>query len=110
MQREWTVHRLRDIGRLTGWQTAYAIATGCETSWVKTAELGRGPPYTRTAEEIVVPDIWSHSRRIDKALSGLNSEERRCAIKNSDRVHYALGMLSVQEDFENMDLDGEECS
>jgi hypothetical protein len=70
--------------------------------------LGKGPPYTRTTEERVVPDIWSSSRRIDRALSGLNVEERRLVIERSDRVHYALGVLSVQEDFENLDLDGDE--
>jgi hypothetical protein len=93
---------------LTGWQTAYAIAAGCETSWVKTAELGKGPPYTTTFEENVVPELWISSRRIDRALLGLSAEDRRLVIERSDRVHYALGVLSIQEDFENLDLDGEE--
>jgi hypothetical protein len=75
---------------------------------VKTAALGRGPPYTRISEGRVVPDIWSSSRRIDRAFSGLNLEERRLMMERSDRVHYALGVLSVQEDFENLDLDGSE--
>lgn len=93
---------------MTGWQTALAIATGCETSWVKTGELGRGPPYVRTSEERVVPDIWSSSRRIDRALEGKTNEERRLVIQRSDRVHYALGILGVEGDFENLDLDNDE--
>jgi hypothetical protein len=103
-QRAWTVNRLRDIARLTGWQTALAIANGCETSWVKTGELGKGPVYKRTKEERVVPDIWSHSRRIDRAFSGKTNEERRMVIEKPDRVHYALGVLGIEEDFQSLDV------
>ena len=52
-QRGWTISKLRDIARLTGWQSAATIAAGCETAWVKTFEAGRGPPYQRTM------DAWS---------------------------------------------------
>jgi len=75
---------------------------------VKTAELGKGPPYIRTSEERFVPDIWSNSRRIDRAFMGKTNEEKRLVIEKSDRVHYALGILGVEEDFENLDLDNEE--
>jgi hypothetical protein len=75
---------------------------------MKTGELGRGPPYTRTSEERVVPDIWSSSRRIDRALEGKTNNERQLVIGRSDRAHYALGLLSVEEDFENLDLDNDE--
>jgi hypothetical protein len=109
-QRMWTVNRLRDIARLTAWQTANAIATGCETSWIKTAELGKGPPYARTGEERVVPDVWNSSRRIDKATSSICSEERRLVISRAERIHYALGILGVQEDFEFLDLDNDEAN
>jgi len=98
---------LRDVARLTGWQTALAIVTGCETSWVKVGEVGKGPPYTRTSEERVVPDIWHNARRLDRALMGVNDDER-LVIARSDRVHYALGVLGVEEDFENLDLDNDE--
>jgi hypothetical protein len=92
---------------LTGWQTALAIASGCEASWVKTGELGKGPQYTRSKEERVVPDIWSNARRIDRAFSGKTNEEKRLMIERSDRVHYALGVLGLQEDFENLYLDND---
>jgi hypothetical protein len=104
-QRAWTISRLRDIARLTGWQTALAVATGCETSWVKMGELGKGPVYTRTKEVRVVPDVWSNSRRIDRALQGKTNEERRMVIEKSDRVQYALGIISLEEDFEGLDLE-----
>ncbi|KAG0649522.1 hypothetical protein D0Z07_4259 [Hyphodiscus hymeniophilus] len=108
-QRAWTVDRLRDIARLTGWQTALAIATGCETSWVKIGELGRGPPYSRTSEERVVPDIWNSGRRVDRAIEASKAnEERRLVIPKADRIHYALGVLGVEEDFEHLDLDNDE--
>ncbi|EKD19726.1 uncharacterized protein L3040_001926 [Drepanopeziza brunnea f. sp. 'multigermtubi'] len=103
-QREWTVCRLRDIARLTGWQTALAVATGCETSWVKMGELGRGPPYTRTTERRVVPDIWASARRIDVALEGKTDEEKMLVMAKSDRVQYALGVLGLEEDFEGLDV------
>ncbi|KAG4430754.1 hypothetical protein IFR05_013755 [Cadophora sp. M221] len=105
-QRSWTICRLRDIARLTGWQTAIAVATGCETSWIKMGELGKGPVYVRTKEERVVPDIWGSSRRIDRALEGKTSEERRMVIEKSDRVQYALGVIGIEEDFEGLDLGG----
>jgi len=48
------------------------------------------------------------SRRIDRALEGKTNNERQLVIGRSDRVHYALGLLSVEEDFENLDLDNNE--
>ncbi|KAH7314149.1 hypothetical protein BKA65DRAFT_571361, partial [Rhexocercosporidium sp. MPI-PUGE-AT-0058] len=104
-QRSWTICRLRDIARLTGWQTALAVATGCETSWIKMGELGKGPVYVRTKDERVVPDIWNSSRRIDRALEGKTSSERRMVIEKSDRVQYALGVIGIEEDFEGLDLE-----
>jgi hypothetical protein len=49
-QRGWTVAKLREVSRLTGWQSAAAIASGCEAAWSRTAQLGRGPPYEGTAQ------------------------------------------------------------
>ena len=53
----------------------------------------------------MVPDIWANARRIDRAFSGKTNEEKRLMIERSDRVHYALGVLGLQEDFESLDLD-----
>ncbi|TAQ83239.1 hypothetical protein B7494_g8441 [Chlorociboria aeruginascens] len=107
-QRSWSVNRLRDIGRLTGWQTAFAIATGLETSWIKVFELGKGPPYTRTGEERKIPADWCQGRRVDKVLAGRYKSEGRLVVHRADRIHYALGVLGVEEDFEHLDLDNDE--
>ena len=69
-------------------------------------ELGKGPVYVRTEEKRVVPDIWASSRRIDRALEGKTSQERRMVIEKSDRVQYALGVIGIEEDFEGLDLEG----
>ncbi|KAF4626152.1 hypothetical protein G7Y89_g12008 [Cudoniella acicularis] len=113
-QRAWTITRLRDIARLTGWQTAHAIVSGCEKSWIRTAELGKGPPYTRTSEEGAVPSIWRTSnRRIDTLVAAHGGgsggdDEKRLVIKGTDKVHYALGVLGMEQDFENLNLDNDE--
>lgn len=103
-QRAWTITRLQSIARLTGWQTALTIATGCETSWCRAAEMGKGPPYERPTDARRVPDVPAGSRMIDRALQGRSDKERRLVVSDSDRAHYALGILGVDEDFENLDL------
>lgn len=49
-QRGWTIAKLRDVSRLTGWKTSDAIAGGCEKAWIVAAKHGRGPPYERSFE------------------------------------------------------------
>jgi hypothetical protein len=99
-QRSWTVNRLRDIARLTGWQTAHAIAGGCEKSWVKAAEMGKGPPYTRMTEENPDRNIWNNAR-VDAEGRG----ERRLVVSANERAHHALGILGLEEYVDNLDLD-----
>ncbi|PQE21429.1 hypothetical protein CJF30_00008298 [Rutstroemia sp. NJR-2017a BBW] len=68
-QRIWTVRRLKDIARLTGWESALAIAAGCETSWTKAAEFGKGPPYIKVEdeeEEDPTAQIWNSVRSLQK--------------------------------------------
>lgn len=50
VQRCWTIAKLRDVARLTGWKTSDAIAGGCEKAWIVAAKQGRGPPYERSFE------------------------------------------------------------
>jgi hypothetical protein len=109
-QRKWTISKLQDIVRLTGWQTARAVAGACERSWVRTAEAERGPPYTRIEVEQMVRDIWSNPRKIDRTIYGPENEEKRLAIERPARVHYALGILDIQQDFEDLNLNDEENS
>lgn len=103
-QRLWTINRLSDISRLTGWQTATAIATGCETSWVKAAEAGQGPPYTRVTEERMQKDIWANGRRVDRATQDRDGNNQ-LVVSKTDRVFYALGVLGLEHDFENLDVE-----
>ena len=111
-QRLWTVTRLINIARLSGWQTAHAIATGCETSWVKTGEAGMGPPWTRKVAEKGEwgedgrESIWSTGRRIDRA-----GQDRdfggELVVARTDRVYYALGVLGLEKDFDNLEVGGD---
>jgi len=32
------------------------------------------------------------------------SEDQRLVIRSTDRVHYALGILGLESDYENLDL------
>lgn len=102
-QRTWIISRLRDIARLTGWQSALSVVHGCEATWVKVAALGRGPPYTQSTEDQAAPNIGNDNRRIiDKEM---DSVDRRLVVRESARARYALGLLGVEEDFDNLVLD-----
>lgn len=110
-QRLWTVTRLNNIARLTGWQTAAAISTGCETSWIKTGEARMGPPWTRRfveraeREEPGKESIWSSGRRADRA-----GQDRDYAgglvVARTDRAYYALGVLGLEKDFDKLEVSG----
>lgn len=67
--------------------------------------MGRGPPYKRTTEERVVADIHDTSRRIARPSQGDDNEERRVVLSGGDKVHYALGLLGVEEDLDDLDLE-----
>ncbi|KAG9241931.1 hypothetical protein BJ878DRAFT_202247 [Calycina marina] len=75
-QRSWTITRLRDTGRLTGWETARAVVTALELMWSKAAESGAGPPYFSDPSE----EPWQYKRE-----------------KGLDRTHYTLGFLSIDD-------------
>ena len=98
-QRGWTITKLRDIARLTGWQSSAAIAAGCETSWVKTYEAGRGPKYVRTMEPTARDDRVAGRRPWVDGVPPKDSNDRRFITVNAGtRVHWALGLLSMEED------------
>lgn len=97
---------MHDIARLTGWQSARQIANGCESAWRKAADLGHGPGYERdpglTAEEH--ESVWENPRRIDARIKELSGDEDKLVLAKSERAHYALGLLSVEQDLEKLDL------
>ncbi|KAK6699477.1 hypothetical protein SNK03_012222 [Fusarium graminearum] len=106
-QRHWVIRHLRDITRLTGWQSAERIATGCESSWMKAAQLGRGPPYIRAPETEPVPVArWQAPRQIDRFIQEVETGEirRQIHVPKAERAQFALGLLSVERDFEALDL------
>ncbi|KAK4238388.1 transcriptional regulatory protein moc3 [Achaetomium macrosporum] len=110
-QRHWTIRRLRDIARLTGWQSARQIAEGCESGWNKAAELGRGPPYHSPPDlgPLFQPEsVWSRPRRIDRRIQELEAQaagENRLVLARSEQAHYALGLLSVEQDLDTLQID-----
>jgi hypothetical protein len=77
--------------------------------WQKTGELGHGPRYQRTTKERVIPNIWNSALRVNRPSEMTShpsqNAEKRVVISRPDRLHYALGMLGVDEDFEHLDLD-----
>lgn len=106
------MRRLHDIARLTGWQSARQIADGCESTWLKAAQLGKGPPYQRAPDvQAMLPQsVWENTRRIDRRFQELSSDqannrrEQRFVLTKSERAHYALGLLSVEHDLERLEL------
>ncbi|RFU28285.1 hypothetical protein B7463_g8062, partial [Scytalidium lignicola] len=103
-QRAWVIDKFHSIARLTGWQTAIATADGCETYWTKAAELGKGPPYTKRYDPRETRNkILNPRRKLDR--DDTESSQPRPKIKTDERIHYALGILGIQEDLERLDLD-----
>jgi hypothetical protein len=112
-QRHWTIRRLHDINRLTGWQSARQIADGCESAWTKAAQLGRGPPYSRPPDvEAQRPkSVWDNPRRIDQRISEIDEPGGRVVLALEKQAFYALGLLGVEQDMEKLELkDGLEFS
>lgn len=155
-QRGWTISKLRDIARLTGWQTSAAIAAGCEITWEKLGKAAKGPPYrptmdrenrdervsgkekkrrekkgAMTSDEMEKEDRGGERQRGDDDEEETQDEEqteeedeededeaedeeeppatinhdRRLISSNANaRVHWALGILSVDEDIAKLDL------
>ncbi|EFY93488.1 C6 finger domain protein, putative [Metarhizium acridum CQMa 102] len=105
-QRCWVIQRVFDITRLTGWQTARKIAIGCESAWIKVAQLGHGPEYKRPQHLEEVPtSVWMNPRKLDQRIQDLqNTTETRLVLHRSEQTNLALGLLGVETDLEVLDL------
>ena len=106
-QRGWTITKLRDVARLTGWQTSALIASGCERSWIRAAEMGKGPPYQRTMNVAAKDDRVAGRGRdpVSKMYPPKDNNDRRFITVNpGTRVYWALGILSAEEDMKSMSL------
>ena len=121
-QREWTISKLQTIARIVGWQTMTSIAGACEAAWEKMGLVGRGPPYVRTLDKnhkdsrVNGSSRWQESERKRDAnpqASAVEDTEGRFVKHDrnlidrhaSTRVHWALGLLSVEEDINKMKLE-----
>ncbi|KAF2714284.1 hypothetical protein K504DRAFT_369229 [Pleomassaria siparia CBS 279.74] len=134
VQRDWLITRLLEIDRRTGWASAGVIARGCETSWERAADLGRGPPYDRRRTRrlgeqgpVILDDPssattdakWTNGRaRGEKEWSKerdtweKDGEERRFVVNyRTSMVPWAMNLLATDEDLrvgmERVGLGGE---
>lgn len=101
-QRRWTVERLFETDRRCGWATAGVIGEGCQTSWVKAAFMGRGPPWERI-RNTRNPDArvnGSYERvGMQGAPDGEDEKDRRFVFSRAEaRVHWAIGIIGTEED------------
>ncbi|KAI6785114.1 UPC2-regulatory involved in control of sterol uptake [Emericellopsis cladophorae] len=93
-------------------QSARHIAHGCESGWIKAAELGRGPPYTRLAtEDKPAESVWTSARRIDRRIQELRDSssaegtgDGKIILPMTERAHYAVGLLGIESDFNHLEL------
>ena len=104
-QRRYTIDALRTISQLTGWQSSSLIAAGCEVCWTKMAEAGRGPPYEKTMETVPKDDRLSGKKLPTGQEPLKDSNDRRYVFVNpGTRVHWAMGIMSMEEDFQGLSI------
>jgi hypothetical protein len=104
-QRGWTITKLRDVARMTGWQTSALIASGCERAWIRMHELGKGPPWEWTMNRAAKDDRVAGRRRDwEQGPAKDNNDRRFIHVNPGTRVYWALGILSVEEDMRRLEL------
>lgn len=94
-QRAWTVAMLRDISIITGSKSPIAIARGCETSWIKAAEAGRGPPHQRMVFDFDPSDVCSR----EGVVPDHGNDRRWTAVHRGSSISWAMGLLSIDGDY-----------
>jgi hypothetical protein len=115
-QRGWIVAKLHNIAQMTGWQTSAAVAAACEIAWERMAQAGRGPPYTRTTYDPslqsdirIAPLVAQHVASVSEVESEhdsqiLNHDRSLISKHGSSRVHWAMGIMSVEDDMRQMNI------
>ncbi|KMU73737.1 hypothetical protein CISG_03787 [Coccidioides immitis RMSCC 3703] len=98
-QRTWTITKLLEIARITGGTSAALVASGCEKSWVKAYEVGRGPPYKRT----VFPE--QGQQNLQGNISESREDRRFVTLPEQPMVTFAMGLLSLDENLKGRELD-----
>ncbi|EXJ90600.1 hypothetical protein A1O1_03703 [Capronia coronata CBS 617.96] len=123
-QRGWTISKLQDVATRCGWRTSAAIAAACEIAWEKMGQAGKAPPYHRTlsrhdkdarvngarlrgAPAAGQDDGGQQKSAAEAAHESEFVHHDRSLIdrSGSTRVHWALGLLSVEEDIKRMNLE-----
>ena len=87
---------------MSGFQSAALIAAGCETCWVKMAEAGRGPPYERTRN----PRATDWREEGTRPPRGDDNDRAMVHVSAGSRVHWAMGIMSLDEDFRDLTVGG----
>lgn len=75
---------------------------------MRAAEMGRGPPYQRTMNVAAKDDrVAGRSRDpVAKMYPPKDNNDRRfIKVNPGTRVYWALGILSVEEDMQGLNLD-----
>ena len=105
-QRRWTVQRLLEIAKHTGWTTAETCANGCETSWVNAAAMGRGAPWTRMGQNVFASDQRVSGKYVH--LEGGHqidvSDRRWLHYQPDSRLLWGFGLLGTTEDLGHMSV------
>ncbi|KAL1987300.1 hypothetical protein VTN96DRAFT_4328 [Rasamsonia emersonii] len=109
-QRDWTVAELRNIARLTGWQSAASVARGCEASWYYAGKAGRGPPYSFYEGRTVLDEEGLRNARRAHEVNAqgeidLSNDRRFVTVAKSARTRWAMGLLEMEDDLVNLSLD-----
>lgn len=102
-QRATTVAHMYNIEQRTGWGSIGLIANGCETSWVKAADAGRGPPYHRVArpKQSNDPRLNGSWERLDPNASPDETDDndrRLVRTKPNARLNWAIGVMGTEND------------
>ncbi|MCJ1434588.1 hypothetical protein MMC27_003957 [Xylographa pallens] len=103
IQRRTIISRLVAIAEMTGQQSSALIAAGIEQCWKMGGDAGRGPPY--------VPVVAKNNKESkDHRMSGIPApkgeelDRQMVYVHPGTRVHYAMGIMSMEEDFKDLRL------
>jgi hypothetical protein len=103
-QRAETAQQIFSISRRTGWGSGELIANGCETAWVKAAEAGRGPPYTRIlrsefSEDPRLNGSWERLDPNEEPPDDVDDADRRLVKKKPNaRLFWGVGVMGREGD------------
>lgn len=66
--------------------------------------MGHAPPYEPESESDALGHGYT-TRRIDERIQEIDEGQSRPGLKKADRAHIAFGLLSVDEDFERLNVE-----